>query len=383
MNSGCVTISDFENDFPDELERLLESLYHSPFATLAHHRHYCDLRQGVHAYVARGGKDGALAALLWRCDGRIARVLNEQIGLPQEEVSRFARHVFATHEDIDVIEFHAVHAEGSPTPDLPFPYQHFDCAEDIVLRLPDSVDAYRSSLGKSTRSYLSRYMNKLRRDHPDMRHEVLEKDGIDEDAVRRIVELNHARMQGRHRASYIDENEVVRVLELVRRYGLLTQVIIGGEVRAGAIELRLGNHYFLQVLAHDSAFNGYGLGTLCCYLAICECIARGGEEYHFLWGRYPYKTRLLGRQRKLQHIALYRDHACLARHGGLAVANVWRAARFRNHDWLVDRLHQPDLLGRGLRAAAQGAHAARGLLQLPRTIAHAVSHAARSHQKAG
>jgi len=383
MNSGCVTISDFENDFPDELEHLLEGLYHSPFATLAHHRHYCDLRHGTHAYVARGGKEGVLAALLWQCDGRIARVLNEQIGLPQDEVSRFAHHVFSTHRNIDVIEFHAVHAEGSQRPELPFPCQHFDCAEDIVLRLPDSVDAYRASLGKSTRSYLSRYMNKLRREHPDMRHEVLEQDDIGEERVRRIVELNHARMQRRHRASYIDESEVARLLELVRRYGLLSQVVIGGEVRAGAIELRLGDHYFLQVLAHDSAFNDYGLGTLCCYLAICECIARAGEEYHFLWGRYPYKTRLLGRQRKLQHIALYRDRACLARHGGLAAANVWRAARFRNHDWMVRHLHQPDLLGKGLRAAAQGAHAARGLLQLPRTIAQAVSHAARSQQNAG
>lgn len=384
MNSGRIVISDFENDFPDELEHALESLYHSPFATLAHHRHYCDLRRGVHAYVARGGDKQMLAALLWRREGRIARVLNEQIALTKEELSRFARHVFATQKDIDVIEFHAVHAESPELPELPLPRQRFDCAEDIVLSLPDSVDAYRASLGKSTRSYLNRYMNKLRRDHPDMRHEVIEKNGIGEDQVRRIVELNHARMmQGRRRASTIDEAELARILDLVRRYGLLTQVHIDGQVRAGTIELQLGNHYFLQVIAHDCAYNDYGLGTLCCYLAICECIARGGEEYHFLWGRYPYKVRLLGRQRKLQHIALYRDRTRLALHCGLFTANALRAVQFHNHDWLMNHLHQPDLLGRGLRTAAQGAHAVRGMLALPRSIAHAAVHAARSHRKAG
>ncbi|WP_141097092.1 hypothetical protein, partial [Klebsiella aerogenes] len=111
MNSDRILISDFENEFPDELEHALESLYHSPFATLAHHRHYCDLRRGVHAYVARGSDRQVRAALLWRREGRVARVLNEQIELTKEELGRFARHVFATRKDIDIIELHAVHAE--------------------------------------------------------------------------------------------------------------------------------------------------------------------------------------------------------------------------------------------------------------------------------
>lgn len=383
MNSDRILISDFENEFPDELEHALESLYHSPFATLAHHRHYCDLRRGVHAYVARGSDRQVRAALLWRREGRVARVLNEQIELTKEELGRFARHVFATRKDIDIIELHAVHAELPERDELPLPRQRFDCAEDIVLSLPDSVDAYRASLGKSTRSYLNRYMNKLRRDHPGMRHEVIEKDDISESQVRRIVALNHARMRERCRASAIDEDELARILELVRRYGLLTQVHIDGQVRAGTIELQLGQHYFLQMIAHDCAYNDYGLGTLCCYLAICECIARGGTEYHFLWGRYPYKTRLLGRQRRLQHIALYRDGARLALHCGLAAANAWHAGQFRRHDWLMNHLHQPDLLGAGLRAAARGAHAVRGMLAFPRSIAHAAAQAARSHRKAG
>jgi CelD/BcsL family acetyltransferase involved in cellulose biosynthesis len=220
-------------------------------------------------------------------------------------------------------------------------------------------------------------MNKLRRDYPVVRHEVCEKESISEDQVRRIVALNHARMQGRHRASYIDEAEVSRILSMVRRYGLVTQVRIDEHVRAGAIHLRIGNHYFLQVIAHDCAFNDYGLGTLCCYLAICECIARGGDEYHFLWGRYPYKYRLLGRQRKLQHIALYRDRTKFALHGKLVAANAWSAVRFRKHDWLMDHLHQSGPIGTSLRAAAQGMHAMRGMLQLPRSIVQS----ARSQQK--
>src|SRR5690606_22906735 len=69
----------------------------------------------------------------------------------------------------------------------------------------------------------------------------------------------------------------------------------------------MGDEYYLDVLSHDSEFSDIGLGTLCCYLSVCECIRRGGRVYHFLWGRYDYKLRLGGVERPLFDVTLYRS----------------------------------------------------------------------------
>jgi hypothetical protein len=90
------------------------------------------------------------------------------------------------------------------------------------------------------------------------------------------------------------------------------------------------------------------LGTLCSYLTICECIARVGSEYHFLWGQYEYKYRLLGVQRDLDCLVVYRSRAhvvlcsdlalTIAVRGYLRAAKVWLRDRASSKDSVVPRL---------------------------------------------
>lgn len=101
---------------------------------------------------------------------------------------------------------------------------------------------------------------------------------------------------------------------------MLSLLRLDGRICAGTINFRAGDNYFLEVIAHDPAYNDYRLGTLCCYLTICECIAREGKEYHFLWGAHDYKFRLLGVQRELDHLTIYRSR----RHALLYPRTVWR-----------------------------------------------------------
>jgi hypothetical protein len=84
------------------------------------------------------------------------------------------------------------------------------------------------------------------------------------------------------------------------------------------MSFRAGDNYFLNVLAHDPAFDEYWLGILCCYMTICECIARGGEEFHFLWGRYDYKFTLLAVTRDLERLVIYRSRSKM-----LSNPDVW------------------------------------------------------------
>lgn len=349
MHDDDITISLFENNIPDAVEHDLEHLYQHLYSTLAHHRSYGGLAPGTKAYVARRN-DAPVAVLLLRNEKNTVRVLNEQIQLDPEELNRFARYVFAHFSSVNVILFHAVHTEAQR---IRFPCQHFHCTEDIVLDLPTSVDAYRARMGKATRSYLSRYMNKLQRDFPSMRHEVYRQDEIGRHHLQQIIDMNRARMADRNRESYIDDAEAERIIGMAQRCGLVSVITIDGRVCAGAINFRIGEHYFLKVIAHDSAYNDYRLGTLCCYLAICECIAQGGKEYHFLWGRYDYKYRLLGVQRDLDHVAVYRSRMHMLLNGRMVLRNLldqhWSVMRSR----LQSRLVQNERVRAALRKAMQ------------------------------
>lgn len=349
MQDDDIKISLFENDIPDSIEHDLECLYQHLYSTLAHHRAYGGLGPGTIAYVARRN-DIPVAVLLLRHEKNTVRVLNEQIQIDPRELNRFARYVFTHFPSVNVVLFHAVRTEAQR---IRFPCQHFLCTEDIVLDLPAKVDDYRARMGKATRSYLNRYMNKLHRDFPSARHEVYQQDEIDRCHLQQIIDMNRARMADRNRESYIDDMEAERIINLAQRCGMLSVITIDGRVCAGAINFRIGDHYFLKVVAHDSVYNDYRLGTLCCYLAICECIARGGKEYHFLWGRYDYKYRLLGVQRDLDHVAVYRSRTHMLLNGRMVLRNLlhqhWMVMRSR----LQSRLVQNERVRTTLRKAMQ------------------------------
>lgn len=349
MQGQEVTISLYDGSVPEFAAAELERLYRNPYCTLLHHRLHGAIDASTGTYVAR--RNGALTALLlYRCEGETLRVLNEQCRVGADEIERFARHVFAARTDINVIVFHAVDMGGG-VPALPC--QHFHCTEDIVLELPPTVEAYRARLGKATRSYISRYLNRLRRDFPDVRHEVVEGDRVSESDLRAIIGMNAARMQGKQHESYIDAAEAQRIIAMVRERGLVGLLRLDGRLCAGAINLRYGGSYFLKVIAHDPSRDHYRLGTLCCFLGICACIERGGEEYHFLWGRYEYKYRLAGVQRDLEHVALYRSRSQMLRNGGLAMRNAVTGRSLQARSWLLARSREQGAVGSALRLTAQ------------------------------
>jgi hypothetical protein len=80
----------------------------------------------------------------------------------------------------------------------------------------------------------------------------------------------------------------------------------------------------------------YRLGTVSCYLTICDCIRRGGKEFHFLWGRYAYKTMLEGEHRGLSRVLVYRSRSALVRHAAIAARSAVNAASHRAKYWILE-----------------------------------------------
>lgn len=310
----------------DELERLYENIY----ASMKEWRVTSELRSDVSAYVER--KSGIVTALyLFRVCGREARVLNEGIRIESAEAERFSVAVFAACPGVGVITFHAVRCTVHR---LRYPCHRYECLEDIVLKLPASGDAYLAKMGSATRSYIKRYLNKARRSLPSFQHDVTFGADIDTQELREVIAFNKLRMEGKGKEQGIDERELQRILALAKECGMLSVVRIDGKIRAGTINFRIGDNYFLEVIAHDPAYNEFRLGTLCCYLTICECIARNGSEYHFLWGPQEYKFRLQGVQEELDHLTIYRSrwHAMLC--AGMVMQNLRREWSRKGRSWL-------------------------------------------------
>jgi CelD/BcsL family acetyltransferase involved in cellulose biosynthesis len=139
---------------------------------------------------------------------------------------------------------------------------------------------------------------------------------------------------------------VQRIIQFARDRGMVCTITLGGRLCAGTINYRVHDNYFLETLAHDPAFDDYRLGMLCCYLSICECIARGGKEYHFLWGQDDYKVRLHGVQRDLDDLVIYRSHLHMLLNGDAVLQQVAQAGVRRAQVWLRGARRQHSMAAR-------------------------------------
>lgn len=331
MESGGVTISCYENDIPPFIEAEMERIYGSLYSSLMQFRVY-DNGRDTSTYIVR--ENGIVTTvLLFQQDGARIHVRNEVFALGEKDINRFAHYIFATFPTASAISFKAVVGDIRR---LDFPSQCFNILEDIVVTLPESADAYFSGLSSSMRRHIKRYTKKIDEGIPDWQFRVYAGDEIEESTIRAVIELNRMRMSGKNKVSGIDEHETTRLVKMAKQCGMIGVIIIDGKICAGTLCFRIGSNFFLNVIAHDPRYDEYWLGTLGCYLTARECIARGGKEFHLLWGRYNYKFMLAGVQRDLNNVVIYRSRAHMWKNAGL-VLQAWRQARMRRLSvWLHD-----------------------------------------------
>lgn len=363
MEAGQITL--YERAVPPFVEPALDTLYGHVFSSLTQFRIYDGIDANTHTYVAQsGGKTSAV--LLFRVRGKQVQVLNEQISMASYEISRFARYVFNVYPGVEMVVFRAVR---TGTRQLTFPYQEFYRTEDIVLHLPSTADAYMASLGKATRKNMKYHGNRLRRNYPQLNFDVFVDGDIDEQQVRDIIEQNRARMAIKNKSSEIDSAETERLVRLVRRNGLVSVMTLDGRVVAGTVCSRVGANYFMHINAHDPAYDDARLGKLCCFMTICECIGRGGKEFHFMWGRFEYKYLLLGVQQDFSELILYRSRAHMLLNGMSAMRTAFngysREWKFR----LLDIADHPEDCNGVSRLLARALNQVRTLKRSSLTLA--------------
>jgi len=306
-----VTISCHINAIPASVEPELDRIYGHNHSSLPFFRIFCDAADEVSTYVVRRGA-AARVILLFRVNRGVAQVLNQMIRIEHAEVLRFARYVFEHFGSVWAINFRAVQTDLQ---DLPFPFQRHNSQERFPVALPATPEEYTKRLGRSTRDAIKRYRKKLLEDFPSFSCRFYVNEEIDEQDVHAIIDLSAARIASKNKRFGIAAAERTRIIGLAKLRGFVCVIRINGRVCAGTVNFRVGNAYFLEVIAHDPAYNDYRLGTICCYMTLCECIARGGIKYDFGGGRNHYKVKFLGVQQDMERVEIYRSRKYLALKG--------------------------------------------------------------------
>lgn len=167
-----------------------------------------------------------------------------------------------------------------------------------IAKLPPTKEAYLSLLGKNKREKLPYHWRKLNR-HFDNDIEIHcdSTNDIQFDDILQLEYLNKERRAGKGKGVDSD-NEIQKRQQqrwsTTQAIGLLITLRHNGKIICGTLNYLYRNEAFLIVIAHDSAYENLNVGTLCLWKTIECLIAKGFNQYNFLWGRQIYKTQFLG-----------------------------------------------------------------------------------------
>jgi len=303
VHAEDISISYYENSVPSFAETELVRLYAHINSSLTHFSIAARAKNSC-TYLACKDKV-PIAVLLFKKENNKVTVINEMIDIGEIEILRFSNYIFQHFKAISIISFSLIHKRAYR---LPFPSQRFDSSEDIVVTLPATPEAYRAGLSSKMRAGIRYRLNKLRRDFPNFRYEVYEGKDICEHKLQEIIDFQKKRITEKNQAYEVGEAERNWIISLAKVSGLVLAITIDGKLCGGVINFRLGDSYFGHTVAHDSRFNEYGIGILCCYLMICENIRRGGKKAHLSGGRYDYKYKLSGVKIDMASLDIYRSY---------------------------------------------------------------------------
>ncbi len=276
--------------------------------------------QGIFTYVRYDGPTqagGPDTLLMFRRDDRSVRVLNEGMRLDQPSIDAFCTWIFAAVPEASQIDFHAIapiaRSSIRGAPNNSRRQMSWPCTEDIVIRLPESPEAYLRQLGKATRKSLKKHLSRARRELPGFSHQVISGAALGEDIVRQIVALNHARVAQQGPQSAIDESATRELIRLIRSHGEAGVIVSAKQLSAGTLACRFGDHVFSLVNAHDPAFDDLGLGNVCRHLMILHAISTGARHFHLMGGNWPGKRATLAERQPLHHLTVYRTRGAILR----------------------------------------------------------------------
>ena len=204
--------------------------------------------------------------------------------------------------DIEIIR-NIISGEYSNVKKITFPYLFLEKTEkrplmvlyekqaDMIVELPESMDAYMKSLGSATRKSLRNSHNRIEKDNLNFQVSYYEGEKITREQITSLVKLNRDRMESKGKTSLNDDAECDRLFQYARIEGILCLCTVDEKIIGGTLMYALGEHGFSSVAGHDNAYNKYSIGSIVSVNEIRHMIETKRKYLHLLWGKQEYKYR--------------------------------------------------------------------------------------------
>jgi hypothetical protein len=285
---------------PPGLADELPGLYGNVFATLDWFLAF-DRRVPTGACVL---DDPRHVVLFWVNGGTI-EVLNKVFDIAPADAARLCRALFRALPLARRIRIETTF----PAAALALPCRSLSRADHLVIDLPGDVAAYLASLGKSTRRTIRGYSNRLKRDVPDLRHEVIEPGSAAGELVEQLIAWKTERFARHGRTTYweSDAGRAARFTALAARCCEVHVTSTGGRRVAIHLLCRTGDGVVAFEGAFDPAYERYRLGFLSMYWVVADAIERGARSLNGLTGTPEVKALLGARPRPAYRMSVFRS----------------------------------------------------------------------------
>ncbi len=319
--SGIVTYDDLgatvhRGDVPACLADELPDLYSTLFATKEYIAIYDD---PVEAAVCTLTEPKHV--LLFSRNGDTIEVLNKVFTIAPVDAERACRALFRAFPKVRRIHLEVMFSAH----ELRLPRRALYATDHMVVELPDTVEAYTASLGKSTRRTLRAAANRLRRDFPDATTEVVAPGDCASELFAQFLEWKTERFRRRGQITMWEDDpgRAERFVKLVERRGEAHITSLGGHLAAIAFVFPVGRATFGRQSAADPSYEDYRLDFLCQYWVACDAVRRGKQLLYLGWGNEAHKTHLGARPRRATSLSVFRGQASRL----ASLGEAWTVAR--------------------------------------------------------
>lgn len=118
---------------------------------------------------------------------------------------------------------------------------------------------------------------------------------ITEKLFNELVLLNKKRMNNKGKISGLDDISKNKISMCAKVYGRCFCLFDADDnLMAGTLCQKIGNNYFLHIIAHDPKYDDINIGQVILFQTINSIIEDGAISLHMLWGKAEYKTRFGG-----------------------------------------------------------------------------------------
>jgi len=299
---NMISITCFKG-LPLEYESFLIKKYDSYVTTCR----YFEIFHTAHEdfiYMLFHENDILIELLLFKINGKTTTCLNSLSYLNHEIVTEFTKYLFTNFPSVKKIVIDSCYNSFSLSKSA-----LFRRSEDFIIQLPVTIEGYYLELGKSTRTNMRKYKNKLQKDYPTVNFVTKIGTEIEESLIDKIIHLNFDRTIYKRKMPNKDHTIMDNIYKYSQWYGCVSYIEIDGLIIAGCIGIMGHNSVASLIIGHDNNYSRYNAGQLSMVYLIQISIEKGFSSLHLLWGEFEYKTRFLAKPQQMLSYIVFRDYS--------------------------------------------------------------------------